>query len=60
MRKHKHEEYLAEIASIWMVFERLPVLIDKSFMDQMMYWPEKACTDLKLLLLWIFLPLLPS
>ena len=29
MRRHKHEEYLTETASIRLVFERLPVLMDK-------------------------------
>ena len=58
MRRHRHEEYLTEIASTSLVFERLPVLTDKSFMDQMLYLPEKACTALKLLLLSIFLSLL--
>ena len=48
MRRHKHEEYLTEIASIWLVFERLPVLTDNCFMCQMLYWQEKACTALKL------------
>ena len=53
MRRHKHEEHLNEIASIWMIFERLSILTDKFFMDQMLYWSEKACTALKLILLWI-------
>ena len=58
MRRHKQKEYLSEIASIWLGFERISVLTDKCFMDQMLYCPEKACNALRLLLLSLFLSLL--